>query len=44
MVGWHHWFNGHELGQAPGIGDGQESLACSSPWCRKESDMTDQVN
>ena len=22
MVGWHHWFNGHELGQTPGDGEG----------------------
>ena len=28
MVGWHHWLNGHELQQAPGVGDGQGSLAC----------------
>ena len=27
MVGWHHWLNGHEFKQAPGVGDGQESLA-----------------
>jgi len=32
MVGWHHWFNGHEFEQAPGAGDGQGSLACCSPW------------
>ena len=24
MVGWHHWFNGHEFKQALGVGDGQE--------------------
>ena len=29
MVGWHHWFNGHEFEQAPGDGEGQESL-CSA--------------
>ena len=22
MVGWNHWFNGHELGQTPGDGEG----------------------
>ena len=22
MVGWHHQFDGHELEQAPGVGDG----------------------
>ena len=27
MVGWHHRLNGHESEQAPGVGDGQESLA-----------------
>ena len=32
MVGWHHWLNGHEFEQALGVGDGQEGLACCSPW------------
>ena len=32
MVGWHHWLNGYEFEQAPGVGDGQGSLACCSPW------------
>ena len=32
MVGWHHWLDGHEFEQAPGVGDGQGSLACCSPW------------
>ena len=40
MIGWHHQFNGREFEQAPGVGDGQGSLACYSPWGRKESDMT----
>ena len=31
MVGWHHWLDGHEFGQAPGVGDGQGSLAHWSP-------------
>ena len=44
MVGWHHWFDGHEFEQAPGVGDGQERLACCSPWGRKELDMTEQLN
>ena len=39
MVGWHHWLNGHEFEQAPGVGDGQGSLVCCSPWRHKESDM-----
>ena len=37
MVGWHHWFNGHELGQTLGDGEGQGGLACCSPWCSKET-------
>ena len=32
MVGWHHGLDGHELEQAPGIGEGQGTLACCSPW------------
>ena len=32
MVGWHHRLNGHEFKQALGVGDGQGSLACCSPW------------
>ena len=27
---WHHWLDGHELEQAPGVGDGQGSLECCS--------------
>ena len=44
MVGWHHQFNGHELGQTPGDGEGQGSLACHSPWGCKESDTTEWLN
>ena len=44
MVGWHHWVNGHEFEQALGVGDGQGSLACCSPWGHKESDMTERLN
>ena len=43
MVGWHHQLDGHEIGQALGVGDGQESLACCSPWGHKESDMIEQL-
>ena len=32
VVGWHHWLDGHEFEQASGVGDGQGSLACCSPW------------
>ena len=44
MVGWHHWLNGHEFEQALGVGDGQGSLGCYSPWGCKESDMTERLN
>ena len=40
MVGWHHRFNGHELGQTLGDTEGQTDLMCCSPWGRKELDMT----
>ena len=41
MVGWHHQLNVHEFEQSPGVGDGQGSLECCSPWARKELDMTE---
>ena len=44
MVGWHHQLNGHEFEQALGDGEGQGSLACCSPWGRKELDMTERLN
>ena len=44
MVGWHHWLDGLEIVQAPGVGDGQGSLVFCSPWCHKESDMTEWLN
>ena len=44
LVGWHHRLNGHEFEQALGVGDGQGSLACCSPWGHKESDTTEQLN
>ena len=44
MVRWHHWLYGHEFEQVPGVGEGQRSLACSSPWGCKESDMTEWLN
>ena len=37
MAGWHHWFNGHKLGQTPGDSEGQEGLVCCSSWGHKES-------
>ena len=44
MVGQHYQLDGHEFEQAPGVGDGQGSLACYSPWGHKESDMTEWLN
>ena len=44
MVGWHHWLNGNEFEQTLGDGEGQGSLACCSPWGRRESDTTVWVN
>ena len=43
MVGWHHQLDGHELVQALGVGDGQGSLECCSPWGCEESDMTESL-
>ena len=44
MVGWYHQLNGDEFEQALGDGEGQGSLACCSPWGRKVSDTTEQLN
>ena len=32
------------LSMLTGVDDGQGSLACCSPWGRKESDMTERLN
>ena len=44
MIGWHHQLDGHESEQALGVGEEQGSLACYSPWGRKELDMIEQLN
>ena len=44
MVGWHHWLDGHEFEQTPGVGDGQGSLACCRAGGCIESDTTEQLN
>ena len=36
MVQWHHQLNEHEFEQTLGDGKGQGSLACCSPWGRKD--------
>ena len=42
--GWQHQLDRHEFEQAPGVGDGQGSLASCSPWGCKESDRTEWLN
>ena len=37
MVEWHHRLDGHESESAPGVGDGQGSLECCSPWACMDS-------
>ena len=44
MVGWHTQLDGCEFEQAPGVDEGQGSLACCSPWCLKESDITELLS
>ena len=44
MIGWHHQLDGHAFEQGLGVGDGQGSLACCSPWGLKESDTTERLN
>ena len=43
-IGWHHQLDGHEFEQAPGDGKGQGSLACCSPWGRRESNLAAEQN
>ena len=48
MVGWHHWLSGPESEQVLGVGDGQGSQACCSPWSHRVrynwvSELTDNV-
>ena len=44
QAGFRKGSNGYEFKKAPGVVDGQGSLACSSPWGRKKSDTTEQLN
>ena len=44
MIVYYHWLDGHEFEQALGVGDGQGSLVCCSPWGHIESDMTEPLN
>ena len=44
IVRWYHQLIGDEFESTPRVGDGQGSLACCSPWDRKELDMTERLN
>ena len=44
MARWHHRPNGYEFEWTPGVGDGQEGLACCNSWGCKESDTSEQLN
>ena len=44
MVGWHHWFNGIELGQTPENDEGHGSLVCCSPWGQSQTGLGDLTN
>ena len=45
MVGWHHRLDGHGFEQAPGVRDGQGSLACCSLWgCRVRHNWATELN
>ena len=44
MVWWHHQLDGHEFEEALGVGDGQGSLTCCSPWCHKESETSGRLS
>ena len=41
VVGWHH---AHEFEQTQGDNEGQEGLACCSPWSQKKSSTTERLN
>ena len=46
MVGWHHWFNGHEFEQALGDGEGQtgkHSVLQSMGWQRVRHDSVTEL-
>ena len=45
MAGWPHQLNGHEFEKALGVGDGQGSLVCCSPWGHKvKHDWATELN
>ena len=44
MVGWHYRLNRHAFKPGLGVGEGQGSLECFSPWDLKELDTTERLN
>ena len=42
MIGWYYRLD--EFEQALGVGHGQGSLGCCSPWGCKELDTTERLN
>ena len=44
MVGWHHRLNRHEFEQTLEDSEGQESLACCSPWVSKSQTCLKQLS
>ena len=44
MIGWHHQDDRHEFEWTLGVGDGQGSLSCCSPWGCKKLHMTERLN
>ena len=45
MVGWHHRLKGNKFEHTLGVGDGQGSLACCSPWHRRvRQDWATELN
>ena len=40
MVECHHGLDGHEFEQAPGDGEGEESLACCTPWGHNQTQLS----
>ena len=44
MIRLYHQLSELEIEQTPGDSEGQGSLACHSPWDRKELDTTWQLN
>ena len=39
MVGWYHRLNGPEFEQTLGDSEGEQRLACCSPWGHKQSQL-----